>query len=127
MKIVVTGAAGFIGMHLCENLIKRGHEITCAIDSLNPVYDRNLSNLRSERLRKSGINITQVDIAKISIEEIVKRISGADVIVHLAAYAGVRQSEITPNKYSISNLTGFANILEAVRIVKPNIFLFASL
>lgn len=126
MKIVVTGAAGFIGMHLCENLIKRGHEITCAIDSLNPVYDRNLSNLRSERLRKSGINITQVDIAKISIEEIVKRISGADVIVHLAAYAGVRQSEITPNKYSISNLTGFANILEAVRIVKPNIFLFAS-
>ena len=126
MKIVVTGAAGFIGMHLCENLIKRGHEITCAIDSLNPVYDRNLSNLRSERLRKSGINITQVDIAKISIEEIVKRISGADVIVHLAAYAGVRQSAITPNKYSISNLPGFANILEAVRIVKPNIFLFAS-
>ena len=85
MKIAVTGAAGFIGMHLCENLIKRGHEITCAIDSLNPAYDRHFSNLRSVRLRKSGINITQIDIAKISIEEIVKEFSGAEVIVHLAA------------------------------------------
>ena len=126
MKIVVTGAAGFIGMHLCENLIERGHEITCAVDSLNPAYGTNLSNLRSERLKKSGIKITQIDIAKISNEELVKKISGAEVIVHLAAYAGVRQSAITPDKYSTSNLTGFANILEAVRIVKPTIFLFAS-
>jgi UDP-glucuronate 4-epimerase len=126
VKIVVTGAAGFIGMHLCENLIERGHEITCAVDSLKPAYGTNLSNLRSERLKKSGIKITQIDIAKISNEELVKKISGAEVIVHLAAYAGVRQSAVTPDKYSTSNLTGFANILEAVRIVKPTIFLFAS-
>lgn len=126
MKIVVTGAAGFIGMHLCENLIKKGHEIICAIDSLNPVYGTDLPNLRSMRLKKSGIKITQIDIAKISTGELVKEFSGAEVIVHLAAYGGVRQSAITPDKYSISNLTGFTNILEVVRIVKPSIFLFAS-
>ncbi len=126
MKIVVTGAAGFIGMHLCENLIEKGHEITCAIDSLNPAYGTNLSHLRAMRLEESGIRITQIDIAKVSIGELVQKISSAEVVIHLAASAGVRQSAITPNKYSISNLTGFANILEAVRIVKPRIFLFAS-
>jgi UDP-glucuronate 4-epimerase len=126
VKIVVTGAAGFIGMHLCEKFIEKGHEIICAIDSLNPVYGTDLPNLRSMRLKKSGIKITQIDIAKISIEELVKEFSGAEVIVHLAAYGGVRQSAITPDKYSISNLTGFTNILEVVRIVKPSIFLFAS-
>ena len=125
MKIVVTGAAGFIGMHLCENLIEKGHEIICAIDSLNPVYGTDLPNLRSMRLKKSGIKITQIDIAKISTGELVKEFSGAEVIVHLAAYGGVRQSAITPDKYSISNLTGFTNILEFVRIVKTRIFLFA--
>jgi len=123
---VVTGAAGFIGMHLCENLTERGHEIICAIDSLNPAYDTDLSNLRLMRLKKFGIKITQIDIAKISVEELVKKFSGAEVIVHLAAYAGVRQSFIAPDKYSISNLTGFTNILEVVRLVKPRIFLFAS-
>ena len=126
VKIAVTGAAGFIGMHLCENLIQNGHEIICAIDSLNPAYGTRLSDLRSIRLKKSGIEIIQIDIAKISIEELVNKISGAEVIVHLAAYGGVRQSAITPDKYSISNLTGFTNILEVVRIVKPSIFLFAS-
>ena len=126
MKIVVTGAAGFIGMHLCENLIEKGHEVICAIDSLNSVYGTDLPNIRSKKLKKSGVKITQIDIAKTSIEDLVKEFLGAEVIVHLAAYGGVRQSAITPDKYSISNLTGFANILEVVRIVKPNIFLFAS-
>ncbi len=126
MKIVVTGAAGFIGMHLCENLIEKGHEITCAIDSLNPAYGTNLSHLRAMRLEESGIRITQIDIAKVSIGELVQKISSAEVVIHLAASAGVRQSALEPHRYSSSNLIGFSNVLEAVRLTKPKIFLFAS-
>lgn len=126
MKIAITGAAGFIGMHLCEQLVQEGHEIVCAIDSLNPIYGTKMAELRAKKLEKLGLHVIKTDISKASTLEIIERFTGADVVVHLAAYAGVRQSALTPHKYSNSNLTGFANVLEAVRIVKPNLFLFAS-
>ncbi len=126
MKIAITGAAGFIGMHLCEYLVQEGHEIICAIDSLKPIYGTNMAEVRANRLEKFGLHISQIDIAKVPTYEVIEKFSGAEVVIHLAAYAGVRQSALMPHEYSASNLTGFANVLEAVRCIKPSLFLFAS-
>ncbi len=126
MKITVTGAAGFIGMHLCKQLIENGHEIICAIDSLNPIYGSNLPILRSKKLQELGLTIENLDLASTTPEVLIKKISQSDAVIHLAANAGVRQSALTPHKYSMSNLVGFANVLEAVRNIKPKLFLFAS-
>ena len=126
MKIVVTGAAGFIGMHLVEYLNVAGHDVSCAIDSLNPIYGPNLAQSRRIKLVNQGIMILEADLGKISVQELSKKFLGADIVIHLAAFAGVRQSAATPHEYSLSNLTAFTNVLEAVRISKPKLFLFAS-
>jgi UDP-glucuronate 4-epimerase len=126
MKVVVTGAAGFIGMHLIEHLMSAGHEVSCAIDSLKPIYGPSLTKSRQEKLTNLGITIHEADLDKISVQELAEKFLEADIVVHLAAFAGVRQSALTPHKYSLSNLTGFTNVLEAIRISKPKLFLFAS-
>lgn len=126
MKIVVTGAAGFIGMHLVEHLKSAGHEVTYAIDSLKPIYGPELAKFRKVKLANLGIKILEADLDKISIQELIEKFRGADIIVHLAAFAGVRQSALTPHEYSHSNLMGFANVLEAIRVSQPKLFLFAS-
>jgi len=126
MKIVVTGAAGFIGMHLVEHLKSAGHEVIYAIDSLKPIYGPNLAKLRRIKLANQGIKIDEADIDKISVQELTEKFLGSDIVVHLAAFAGVRQSALTPHEYSNSNLTGFTNVLEAIRNSKPKLFLFAS-
>ncbi len=126
MKIVVTGAAGFIGMHLVEHLKAAGYEISCAIDSLKPIYGPNLAKARQVNLINQGIKILEADLNTISVQELTEKFLGADIVIHLAAFAGVRQSEANPHEYSISNLTAFTNVLEAVRIIKPKLFLFAS-
>jgi UDP-glucuronate 4-epimerase len=126
MKIVVTGAAGFIGMHLVGHLKSVGHEVIYAIDSLKPIYGPNLAKARQINLVNQGIIIREADLNKISVRELTEKFLGADIVIHLAAFAGVRQSAVTPHEYSLSNLTAFTNVLEAVRIVKPRLFLFAS-
>jgi UDP-glucuronate 4-epimerase len=126
MKIVVTGAAGFIGMHLVEHLKSAGHEVTYAIDSLKPIYTPNLTKFRRIKLENLGIKIQEVDLEKISVQALTEKFLGSDIVVHLAAFAGVRQSALTPHEYSHSNLTAFANVLEAIRKSKPKLFLFAS-
>jgi UDP-glucuronate 4-epimerase len=126
MKIVVTGAAGFIGMHLVEHLKSAGHEVSYAVDSLKPIYGPNLAKLRRTKLANQGIKIHEADIDKISVQELTEKFLGSDIVVHLAAFAGVRQSALTPHEYSNSNLTGFTNVLEAIRNSKTKLFLFAS-
>ena len=124
--VLVTGAAGFIGMHVCEKLLARGLHVI-GIDNLNDYYDVNLKEARLARLQKQGgFTFAKVDIAE---REVVKRLFAEfhpSRVIHLAAQAGVRYSLEHPHAYADSNLTGFVNILEGCRAVDVEHLVFAS-
>lgn len=113
LRVVVTGAAGFIGMHVVERLIKGGHAVT-GVDNFNDYYDPNLKHARAARIA-SKCEIISLDIA--DVEAIKDHIldQQPDVVVHLAAQAGVRHSLENPSAYIQSNLVGHAAVLEACR------------
>ncbi|MCF6157493.1 MAG: NAD-dependent epimerase [wastewater metagenome] len=125
-KILVTGAAGFIGFYLCKRLIDCGDEVV-GIDNINDYYDVNLKLARlrqiegRERFRFFKIDLVDKEsISKLFAEE------GFDIVVNLAAQAGVRYSLINPRAYIDSNIVGFINILEACRHTKVKHCVFAS-
>jgi UDP-glucuronate 4-epimerase len=115
MKAIVTGAAGFIGMHVCERLLARGDEVV-GIDNLNAYYDPTLKRARLSRLEgHEGFKFQPVDIVD---RESMHRLflqEAASCVIHLAAQAGVRYSLTNPAAYIDSNLVGFGNILEGCR------------
>jgi UDP-glucuronate 4-epimerase len=115
MKILVTGAAGFIGMHVCERLLARGDEVV-GLDNLNDYYDPQLKRDRLERLAKfTNFQFLQLDITDFDslTEALVKERFGG--VIHLAAQAGVRYSISHPRAFASSNLSGFVNLLEVCR------------
>lgn len=114
-KILVTGAAGFIGFHLSNRLCKQGHKVI-GIDNLNDYYDVTLKESRLNQLNSlEGFQFHKIDIQDSdSLNEIVKN-SGVTKIVHLAAQAGVRYSLDNPKAYIDSNISAFLNILETSR------------
>jgi UDP-glucuronate 4-epimerase len=113
--VIVTGAAGFIGMHVAERLLDRG-ETVVGIDNFNTYYDPALKAARAARLEgRPGFTMVRMDIAEHeALLELVKAI-GAKRIVHLAAQAGVRYSIDNPFAYERSNLAGHLAVLEACR------------
>ena len=114
-KILVTGAAGFIGFHLAKRLISRGEDVI-GLDSLNDYYDVNLKYARLKQLEgHADFTFIKGDIAE--REAIAKLFSNHkfDIVVNLAAQAGVRYSLINPYAYIDSNINGFINILEGCR------------
>ena len=115
MLILVTGAAGFIGSNLARELLKRGDKII-GIDNLNDYYDVNLKIERLKELNKyKTFTFIKMDIAdKTALDELFNKYN-FDVVVNLAAQAGVRYSIINPDAYVQSNLIGFYNILEECR------------
>lgn len=114
-KVFITGVAGFIGSSVAHALLDQGVEIF-GIDNLNDYYDPTLKHARISRLTaRSGFRFAKADIAD---HDAVLRLiedAGPDVVVHLAAQAGVRYSITNPFAYAASNLTGHLSILEAVR------------
>ena len=115
MKILVTGAAGFIGSHLAGRLLAEGREVT-GVDNLNPYYDPRLKRARLRRLTaKPGFEFIQADLADRGGAEAVFARGPYDVVVHLAAQAGVRYSIENPHAYTESNVTGFLHVLEGCR------------
>lgn len=126
MRFAITGVTGFIGMHLANHLISRGHEVIYSCDSMTPIYGGNIAQTRLSNLDPAGINFHVTELASAGAEILAERIRDAEVVIHLAANAGVRQSALNPYEYSKSNLTGFSNVLEAVRISRPALFMFAS-
>lgn len=126
MKILLTGAAGFIGFHLSQKLLEKGYQII-GIDNMNDYYDPSLKQSRFEILGKyNNFNFHKVDLKnKVDLDAIFETYQPTHVI-NLAAQAGVRYSIENPYAYVDSNLTGFMNILEACRNYPVEHLLYAS-
>lgn len=115
MKLLVTGAAGFIGFNLCQQLLARGDQVV-GIDNLNDYYDVNLKHSRLGILQHHAqFTFYQQDIADLPALESVFAQHKFDRVVNLAAQAGVRYSLTNPHAYIQANLVGFTNILEMCR------------
>ena len=122
MKLLVTGAAGFIGSHVSLALAARGDEVI-GIDNINDYYDTSLKYARLDWIAEASANSTsrgnfsfqQIDISdQAAIDQLFTQ-ENFDKVIHLAAQAGVRYSLEAPRAYIDSNIVGYTNILEACR------------
>jgi UDP-glucuronate 4-epimerase len=115
MRILVTGAAGFIGYHLTERLLGRADSVV-GLDNFNSYYDVTLKEARVKRLEgKKGFTFTRTDLADRAAMAKVFESGRFDAIVNLAAQAGVRYSLENPYAYVEANVAGFMNVLEGAR------------
>ena len=113
--VLVTGAAGFIGMHVAHRLLGQGHDVV-GVDNLNAYYDPHLKQARIKNLEAfSKFKFERIDIAE---RQSITQLFAAHrfpAVVHLAAQAGVRHSLADPHAYVDANITGFLNVLEGCR------------
>lgn len=125
-KILITGAAGFIGFHLSKRLLEEDH-IVYGIDNMNDYYDVSLKEARLKKLEDfRNFTFQKLDlIDKVALNNLFET-QAFEVVIHLAAQAGVRYSMTNPHAYTESNLIGFMNILEALRNHPVKHFLYAS-
>ncbi len=126
VKVLVTGAAGFIGFHLSQTLTDRGDQVI-GIDNLNSYYDVSLKHARLKQLEKQeSFSFHLLDLTD---REMISQLFSQqqfDIVIHLAAQAGVRYSLQNPHAYVDSNLVGFLNILEGCRHAEIKHLVFAS-
>jgi UDP-glucuronate 4-epimerase len=126
LKTLITGCAGFIGMHVARRLLEAGHEVV-GIDNLNNYYDPALKQARLAQLRAyDGFEFRRIDIADAAEMRELFGQHAFPRVVHLAAQAGVRYSLEHPHAYVDSNVTGFLNILEGCRHHACKHLVFAS-
>jgi UDP-glucuronate 4-epimerase len=126
VKVLVTGAAGFIGMHVAERLLAAGHQVT-GLDNLNDYYDPALKQARLARLRDlPGFVFERLDLADGAGMRALFAAGGFERVVHLGAQAGVRYSLTNPQVYLDSNVTGTLNLLEGCRHHGVGHLVFAS-
>ena len=124
-RILITGAAGFIGFHLATQLKKRG-DFVIGLDNFNPYYDPSLKRDRASELQKIGVEVLETDICEKNSLKLLLLRYGITHVVHLAAQAGVRHSLYEPDDYVSSNLDGFVSVLEACRHFPESKLIYAS-
>ena len=125
-RILVTGAAGFIGFHLAKRLLEQGEDVR-GIDNMNDYYDVTLKEDRLSILKSyDAFDFRRCDLADRATVASVFTEDAYDVVVNLAAQAGVRYSLENPHVYVDSNLRGFVNILEGCRNTSVHHLVFAS-
>ncbi len=110
MKILVTGAAGFIGSHLSERLIDLGHEVV-GIDSFTPYYSRVLKDLNAEDIKAKGVKLFEKDLVT---DDLIEYVDGVEVVYHLAAQPGISATEPFET-YLDNNIIATQRLLEAVK------------
>jgi UDP-glucuronate 4-epimerase len=126
MTIMVTGSAGFIGFHLARRLLDDGH-VVVGVDSLNPYYDPKLKAARLAELEtRPGYRHARIDLADREPVAALFAETRPEVVVNLAAQAGVRYSLEKPEAYVDANVVGFLNVLEGCRAVQPKHLVYAS-
>jgi UDP-glucuronate 4-epimerase len=124
--ILVTGAAGFIGFHVAQRLLRDGHSVI-GLDTLNDYYDPALKEARLNLLRANkGFSFHRVSVADQAAVAYLFSNHRIEAVVHLAAQAGVRLSLKDPHAYIESNVSGFLNILEGCRVHKVRHLVYAS-
>lgn len=125
-KVLITGAAGFIGFHLAKRLVESGH-VVIGFDNLNDYYDVDLKSSRLEILKQfKDFHFVPGDISNNDELENIFQEHSPKIVINLAAQAGVRYSLQNPQAYIQSNIVGFANILEACRNYHVEHLLYAS-
>src|SRR5258708_6691603 len=125
-KVLVTGAAGFIGFHLCRRLLVDGNEIV-GLDNLNQYYDPSLKEARLAELAPfAQFSFHPMELADTTGIERLFEAEEPPLVVNLAAQAGVRYSIENPGVYVQSNVVGFLNVLEACRRHSVKHLVFAS-
>ena len=126
MRFLVTGTAGFIGFHLAQRLLADGHTVL-GVDGFTPYYDPNLKRRRHQELARSpAFMAREAMIENASVLTNLVAEANADIVVHLAAQAGVRYSAENPRAYIEANILGTFNLLEALRQRPPRHLLIAS-
>lgn len=126
MNSLITGAAGFIGSHLCQRLIAQGATVV-GLDNFDPFYDRAIKRDNISRLVQSPLfKLIEGDIRDKALVKAIFQQGNFDTVVHLAAKAGVRPSIEDPVGYVDTNINGTAVLLEAAREAKIKKFIFAS-
>jgi len=125
-KILVTGAAGFIGCHLCKRLLAAGHQVI-GLDNINDYYDVNLKFARLSLLEsEERFEFRRLDLAdRVGMTALFAE-NAFDVVLNMGAQAGVRYSLVNPHAYTESNVTGFLNILEGCRATGVGHLVYAS-
>ncbi len=129
MKVLLTGAAGFIGYHAAIKLLERGDTVV-GVDNLNDYYDVRLKQARLASIqahpKAKNFKFIKLDLAEQAATARLFENERPDGVIHLAAQAGVRYSLENPHAYISSNIVAFTNILEACRAVKPQHLVYAS-
>jgi len=125
MKILITGAAGFIGFNLSKKLLSEGYEVV-GIDNLNDYYEVTLKENRLKEITNHNFSLHQIDLENREEINDIFESNKPDVVINLAAQAGVRYSLENPHAYIESNIVGFVNILEACRHNNVEQLIYAS-
>ncbi len=126
MKILVTGSAGFIGYHLSNKLLENGHTIV-GLDNMNNYYDVSLKEDRLKNLKQQGkFTFHKNDLVETEVIESLFEQNDFDLVIHLAAQAGVRYSIENPRTYVEGNVDGFFNVIDAARRNGVKRFFYAS-
>lgn len=125
MNVLITGCAGFIGSHTAKRLKAEGHNVM-GIDSYNDYYDPELKYARTRMLAEHDIPVERIDLFNQSATMSYMHNKKIDLVVHLAAYAGVRYSMDHPMKYINNNITGTNNLIKACEVLGIDKVVYAS-